>query len=69
MKFFITLIALGFYNYISAQSFNNSITILQNDVTKNVLSENDFITLRKEPFKIQFQSKFHHTKKKRTLTD
>lgn len=63
MKFFITLIALGFYNYIGAQSFSNEITILQNGTTKNVSSENDFITLKKEPFKIQFQSKFHHTKK------
>lgn len=63
MNNFFKLILLFGINSISAQNFTNEITILQNE-TKKVLSfENEEISLKKIPFKIQFTSKFHNSKK------
>lgn len=58
------LIILFFVSSISfAQSFNNEIIFLQNEISKTISTENDEITLRKKAFKIQFHSKFHNSKR------
>ncbi len=63
MNIFFTIVTFCISNFLSAQHFNNELIILQNGVSKSVSTENDVITLKKQPFKIQFYSKFHHTKK------
>lgn len=58
------LIIFFFVSSISfAQSFNNEIIFLQNEISKTISTENDEITLRKKAFKIQFQSKFYNSKR------
>lgn len=63
MKKFFTIIILFVSNLITAQNFANEITIVQNDINKTITKENDRINLKKQPFTIQFQSKFHNSKK------
>ncbi|SFO22972.1 hypothetical protein SAMN05421741_12818 [Paenimyroides ummariense] len=68
MKKFFTIIILFVSNLITAQNFANEITIVQNDINKIITKENERIILKKRPFTIQFQSKFHNSKRK-ILTD
>lgn len=63
MKKFFTIIILFVSNLITAQNFANEITIVQNDVNKTITKENERIILKKRPLTIQFQSKFHNSKR------
>lgn len=61
-NFFIIIIVFA-SNLILAQNFANEITIVQNQTSKTISRENDRINLKKQPFTIQFHSKFHNSKK------
>lgn len=63
MKNFLTIILLFVSNLITAQQFANEITLVQNATSKFISKENDRINLKKQPFTIQFYSKFHNSKK------
>ncbi len=63
MRKFFTIIILFVSNLITAQNFANEIIIVQNDISKIITKENDRINLKKQPFTIQFQSKFHNSKR------
>ena len=63
MQKFLTIILFFVSNVISAQQFTNEITIIQNETNKIISKENDRINLKKQPFKIQFYSKFHNSKR------
>ena len=63
MKNFLTIIPLFVSNLITAQQFANEITLVQNATSKIISKENDRINLKKQPFTIQFYSKFHNSKK------
>lgn len=63
MKKIFIIIILFVSNLITAQNFANEITIVQNDINKTITKENERINLKKQPFTIQFQSKFHNSKK------
>lgn len=63
MKKFFTIIILFVSNLITAQNFANEIIIVQNDINKIITKENELINLKKKPFTIQFQSKFHNSKR------
>lgn len=63
MRNFFTIIILFVSNLITAQNFANEITISQNQTNKIITKENEPINLKKQPFTIQFQSKFHNSKK------
>jgi len=63
MKKFFTIIILFVSNLITAQNFANEITIVQNDINKTITKENERIILKKRSFTIQFQSKFHNSKR------
>ena len=53
MKEFFTIIIL----------FANEMTIVQDQNNKIITKENERINLKKQPFTIQFQSKFHNSKR------
>lgn len=63
MKIFITLVTLFVSTIISAQHFNNELIILQNETSRKISTENEVISLKNQPFNIQFHSNFHHSKK------
>lgn len=63
MKKFFTIIILFVSNLIAAQNFANEITISQDQTNKIITKENELINLKKRPFTIQFQSKFHNSKR------
>lgn len=63
MKNFFTIILLFVSNLITVQQFANEITLVQNATSKIISKENDRINLKKQPFTLQFYSKFHNSKK------
>jgi len=63
MRKFYTLIILFVSNLITAQNFANEIIISQDQTNKTITKENEQINLKKQPFTIQFQSKFHNSKR------
>jgi len=63
MRNFYIIIILFVSNLMTAQNFANEITIIQNEISKTITKENDHINLKKQPFTIQFHSKFHNSKK------
>lgn len=60
---FYIIIILFVSNLITAQNFANEIIIVQNETSKTISTENKRIHLKKQPFTIQFYSKFHNSKK------
>lgn len=60
---FLIFILFFVSNLLSAQNFSNEITILQNGSHKIISTENERIHLKKQPFSIQFHSKFHNSKR------
>lgn len=47
----------------AAQPFHPGLVFVQDAFRKEIVSETDFLTLRKEPFSIQFSNAFYNTRK------